>query len=501
MWTPLQELRRNNKRMRAALWLHFVRLTVSVGLATSLIVVCLRIPHIYHATVGLLLVLLVVGIATVWGAAEALIAALAGGLGFDYYFLPPHGFGVEDPEHWFVLAAFLITAVVTGQLTARSKERRIAAEEHQEETEKLYELVNTLLDTGSSDSGMGDLAPKMVEIFNADGVAIYDKRSEQIVRAGPLANRIPDRVLRDAATHGLETTESMLSVTPIRHGSHLAGSIGIHGSGISVPLLTAISARVGMGLARMYAIERSTEAEVARRSEELKAAVLDALAHEIRSPLNSIKMAATTLLSGRSVSDSIRREMLTVIDEEADRMDRFIDESIQLARMEANELSLCCEPQDVSRLIPAAVEGMGALTSQRNIVLRVPDFLPPAKCDWDMILRVLKQLLNNALKYSPEGSELTISASANFSGSAIVIDVVDCGPGVAEDERDRIFEKYYRGRAARRATQGTGLGLASAKCIVEAHGGEIWVTSAPSGGAAFHVSLPVSSTSHPVGAA
>jgi two-component system sensor histidine kinase KdpD len=105
-----------------------------------------------------------------------------------------------------------------------------------------------------------------------------------------------------------------------------------------------------------------------------------------------------------------------------------------------------------------------------------------------MMLRVLKQLLNNALKYSPEDSLLTVSAA--FTGAAIVIDVVDRGPGVAEDERDLIFEKYYRGRAGRANLQGTGLGLPAAKCIVQAHGGEIWVTSPPEGGAAFHVSLP-----------
>ena len=106
-----------------------------------------------------------------------------------------------------------------------------------------------------------------------------------------------------------------------------------------------------------------------------------------------------------------------------------------------------------------------------------------------MIARVLKQLLSNALKYSPDDSPLTVSAE--FTGAAIVIDVVDRGPGVDDEERDRIFEKYYRGRAARSGTPGTGLGLASARSIVQAHGGEIWVTSPPAGGAAFHVSLPV----------
>jgi two-component system sensor histidine kinase KdpD len=252
--------------------------------------------------------------------------------------------------------------------------------------------------------------------------------------------------------------------------------------------MDAVAAQVGLGLASLDALQKTTEAAVLHRSEELKSAVLDALAHEIRNPLNSLKLAATTLLSSRPLSGFHRREMLTIINEEVDRMNRFIDESMQLARTKAAELSLKKEPQDLALLIPAAVEDMAHRVGRRPVHVRVPDSLPPAECDKTMMLRVLKQLLNNALKYSPEDSPLTVSAE--FTGAAIVIDVVDRGPGVAEDERGLIFEKYYRGRAGRADLQGTGLGLPAAKCIVQAHGGEIWVTSPPEGGAAFHVSLP-----------
>ena len=138
------------------------------------------------------------------------------------------------------------------------------------------------------------------------------------------------------------------------------------------------------------------------------------------------------------------------------------------------------------------------MTSRRPVEVRVPESLPPAECDQNMIARVLKQLLSNALKYSPDGSPLTISAE--FTGAAIVIDVVDRGPGVTDEERERIFEKYYRGKAATSRVPGTGLGLASARSIVQAHGGEIWVTSPPAGGSAFHVSLPVSGVGKTVGA-
>src|SRR5581483_9943074 len=412
------------------------------------------------------------------------------GLGFDYFFLPPYGFGIEAPEHWVALTAFLITALATGQLAARAKQRQILAEQQEREMAMLYQLTNAFLESDGSEATLAELPHRVLTIFATEGVAIFDRKSGTTVRAGPQAGAISDLMMQEAANLACHIggAGSPFSVTPIRHGGEVVGSVGIHGGALSVPLRDAIAGRIGLGLARLYAIERTTEAEVARRSEELKSAVLDALAHEIRSPLNSVKIAATTLLSGRPDGESDKREMLTIIDQEVDRMDHFIDEAVQLARMQADELSLRKEPQNMTGLLQAAIEGMGALTAHREVQVNVPESLPPAECDKSLVLRVLKQLLNNALKYSPEGSPLIVSAAS--TEAAIVIDVIDRGPGVREDERERIFEKYYRGRAARGRGPGSGLGLASAKCIVEAHGGRMWVTTPPGGGAAFHVSLP-----------
>lgn len=446
------------------------------------------------------MVLVIVGLARTWGWVEALIGALVGGIGFDYYFLPPPGIGIENPEHWIAFVAFLSTAIATGQLAAQSKRRRIEAVTQQTDTEKLYRVVNALLEGKGAESTLEELTDQLAEIFGANGIALYDRHSGQVVRSGPHADVISDQALEKTATLNprLEDGGSMIRLAPIRHGGVPVGAIGMNGAMISQPLLSAVAARVGLGLARLYALERTTEAEVVRRSEELKSAVMDAMAHDIRNPLNSAKLAATTLLSGHLNNELHKQEMLVIIDEQLDRMDHFIDDALQLARAEASELSLKKEPLNIARLIPAAVEEMSTVVARRPIHISVPDSLPPADCDKDMVLRVLKQLLNNALKYSPEDSPITVSAE--LRGAGIVVDVVDGGIGVTPEERDRIFEKYYRGSTARSHAPGMGLGLASAKCIIQAHGGEIWVTSPPDGGAAFHVSLPIASTRNEVGA-
>jgi two-component system, OmpR family, sensor histidine kinase KdpD len=437
------------------------------------------------------MVLCIMGISMKWGRAGALTGAIVGGIGYDYYFLGPLGFAITTTEYGFALAVFLITAIVTSQLVIHAKSRQLEAEAGKNEMEKLYRLGNVVLDSGGPEFTLAHLANQLVEIFGADGVALYDKHSGQIVRAGLGSGGISDRALHEAATNGPKRANLpwAFSLSPIRHGGDLVGSIGMSCASLSEAMRSAIATTVGLGLARLYAMEATTEAGAVRQSEGLKSAVQDAMAHEIRNPLNSIKLAATTLLSERGCDELLKRELLTIINEEVIRIDHLLDESMQIARGEATEVSLKREPQNVARMIPAAIEEMGALTGRRSIQVSVPESLPAAECDRAMVVGVLKQLLGNALKYSPEGSPLAVSAE--FTGSAIVVDVVDCGPGVDDAERDRIFEKYYRGRAARSHTCGTGLGLASARLIMQAQGGEVWMTSPPRGGAAFHVSLPV----------
>ncbi len=279
-----------------------------------------------------------------------------------------------------------------------------------------------------------------------------------------------------------------VTVAPVRETGDLAGSLGIAGPALPQRMLDAIAERVGVAIAKTHAARQSMEAEVARRSENLKSAVLDALAHEIRGPLATVKVSVNTLLS-QPVNAAQQRELLAIIDEEADRMKQWIEDAVQVSSSEAAELRPRKAPSAMKHVVARAMEGLGPQLEGRPVEVAVDESLPLALCDAEMMEKVIRQLLDNAIKYSPPGSPIRVAAE--FTGAEIVIGVSDSGCGVPKNEQQRIFERHYRGRSGNSAVPGTGLGLPSVKCILEAHGGEIWVKSAPGKGSVFQISLPV----------
>ncbi len=466
------------------------RCGVSAAVAVVAILGATHLRHVNHTTVALGLVLLSLGIAVRWGWVEALAASLAGGLGFDYFFLPPRGFGLEAPEHMITLAAFLLTAVTTGGLAARVRRHRNEAEQRSAELGSLYDLSCALRDDEQGDLPGGRVADHVVTIFGFEGAAFFDRQNERVFRSGTGGGRIPEVRLREVAATGVSLLDraSNVSVVAMWEGSSLAGSLGIAGAPISQRLLDEVAERVSVAIAKGHAARQSMEAELLRRSENLRAAVLDALAHEIKSPLSTVKVSVSTLLSQRPGNPEQQRELLQIIDEEADRMRQSIDDAVRMSSYEAGAIRLRKTPNQVKQVVAGAISSLGALMADRSLEVQIDESLPSAALDAELIQKVIWQLLDNAVKYSPAGSPIRVSAE--FTGAEIVVSVADSGCGIPKPDQERIFEKYYRGAASSRVA-GTGLGLPSAKCIMEAHGGEIWVTSTPGSGSVFRISLPV----------
>jgi two-component system sensor histidine kinase KdpD len=466
-----------------------LRCTASVAIVLAVLAADWEL-RVNSTTAALCLLLAILGISAQLGLAEALAASVVAMLGFNLLFLPPVGkFTIQDPQNWVAYAAFLVTAVTASQLSAHARRRAAEAEARRLEMERLYALVQSMMLTGSARKTIREFVNRVVQVFGCTAAAFYYRQADEFFRSGPESLVVTDHEL--LAENEVDNASVDLlrgvALAPVRLGGRPLGSMALIGSPPSGQMVRAIANLIAITIEKARALEDASYAEAARQGEVLKSALLDSLAHDIKTPLTSIKAAVTSLLGSAPGAD---RELLTIINEEADRLNRLAAEVVEMARIEAGKLHLEKHPVAVADLIAGALSELAAPLKSRPLAVNVPGNLPAAEADREFAGQVVKQFVENALKYSPEGSPLVISAE--LKGGKIVIGVGDRGPGIEENERTRIFDKFYRGRRHRFDTEGTGMGLAIAKGIVEAHGERIWVESEPGQGAVFYFSLAAS---------
>lgn len=410
---------------------------------------------------------------------------------FNYFFLPPvRTFTISDPQNWVALFAFLATAIIASQLSNRASRRAAEAIHRQQEMERLYELSRALLLSGADQPVATQVAQHVARVFGCRGTVFYDRASAQLYRAGAVDVPVPDSKLRDSAMQGTEFQDFETGVTtlPVSLGGHGIGSLTMMGGTISEAAMHAIANLVAIALEKEQAQAAANLAEAARNNEELKSTLLDAVAHEFKTPLTSIKAATTAMLSSNSQTAS-QHELLTVIDEETNRLADMVTEAIQMARIEAGKLSIDKKPVRVEQLVHEILEQSRTALDGRAVAVQVAPGLPPADADPDLVHLVLRQLLSNAVKYSPPGSAITFHLEVKQA--EIAVGIADHGCGIPEAEQQHIFDKFYRARNVRTQIPGTGMGLTIARRIVEAHGGTMWVHSQPRQGAEFFFSLPL----------
>ena len=466
-----------------------IRLVGSVALVAAVIFVYYRIVPANSLTVALTLVLAILGIATWWGFTESIAASIAGMLGLNYFFLPPVGeFTIYDPENWVALAAFLVTAITASELSVRVRRRAAEAIARSQEVERLYTLGQALLLSGSMRTAARDIVNSIIRTFEIPTAMFFNQLTDEFFRSDTQQLSITDEQLRQVAETGEPLIEPglQIAIVPIRLGGRSIGSLGFTGCTLSTAALNAVAYLVAIGIERARSLEEANKVEAARQSEVLKATLLDALAHDLKTPLTSIKGAVTHLLA--KPRDAEELELLTIANEEADRLNRLAVEVVEMARIEASKLHPDRAPHNIADIVQATLKAQEETLKDRKIELRVPATLPAADVDFEFIQQVLKQLLDNAVNYSPPGSQLSISAE--LAGEKIVVSVADAGRGIPVDEQPRIFDKFYRGRAWREKVLGTGLGLSIAKGIIEAHGGKIWVTTESGKGSVFSFAVP-----------
>ena len=450
--------------------------------------------HLNPTTIAIAFLLGILGISATWGLRQAVFMSLVAALALNYYFLPPIGtFTIADPQNWISLFAFLVTAVTGSRLSERARRGASSAVERRQELERLYAFSQLLLSSDNPAELLNLIPRYIVESFGIRSAAISLSSRNDIYRSGPTIDGLDSRDLQLTCVRGEPRFDSVhqLAFMPLRMGTRVVGGMGVSGSMLSRQTLEAIGSLVAISIERAGAVEKLSRAEAARESEQLRSVLLDSVTHEFRSPLTAIKASVTSLLGSPSHSPEEQKELLTIINEESDRLNRLIGEAAEMAQLDANKVEFRFAPAPVGPVVEDALDELKQLLVQHPVEVRIPANLPNARMDPAHIREVLVHLLENAAKYSPAGAPIRITAEAKDGDQMLTINIADRGPGIDDFEQSLVFEKFYRGRNQRVQVHGTGMGLAICKAIVEAHGGRLGVTSQLGHGSVFYFSLPV----------
>ncbi len=455
-----------------------------------------------ETTVAMTMLLLILFIAANWGLRLAIATSVAGTLAWNFFFIPPvDTFTIADPKNLLALLVFLITSVFASRLSDRIRTESEEARSRERELDVLYRLSRNLLGTDEVARLTNSVPASVALATGASAVLFYLLDGDRIYlgpQGWPGRRDIP--WLRDAAfaSGASISPETLDTIVPLRTGVRPRGALLLRGVNLSNSSLEALGGLVSISMDRVQAIEDLTRAEAAKESERLRGMMLDSMTHELRTPLTSIKGAVSALLAstagvdvGSALPPESIREMLTIIDEESDRLNHLVAQAVEMAALDTQDVRMTFAPQSLPQMVDAAIETANTALTGRQVSVRMQPGLPEVQADPAWIGKLLGNLLENAAKYSAPGSPIFVSAE-QMDGS-VSCSVADRGAGIDPMEQSLIFDKFYRARNRRVNASGTGMGLAIARAIIEAHGGTISVTSQPGNGSVFTFTLPIAS--------
>lgn len=451
--------------------------------------------------IAMLFLLPVLFSAVRWGVGPAVVAAIGGFLLFDILFVPPTGsFSVSDLRYIISFIIFVLVALFTGTLSNRLKAEVKSCRERGDRLAALYSLSRDIAAVAELEPLLEKITQKVAETLERPvALLLPDKEGKLQISASSrdYEKNFWDENERAVATwvfknghkagRGTDTLSGAGGLyLPLQAGEGVQGVLGISLKGSlkglqpeQLRLAEAFAGLAALAITRLKLQREAQEARFLAESERLRSALFNSLSHDLRTPLASIIGAVTSLLEGDKVFDAAtRRELLQTIKQEASRMNRFVSNLLDMARLESGLLKLRQEWVDIEDVIGVATSRLGEALKSRPLTIKVDPHLPLIKADFLLIEQVLVNLLDNALKYSPPGSEILLTVSCKDGWMEIAVS--NKGPRLSSEDLERIFDKFYR-LPTSPAVGGTGLGLAICKGIVEAHGGRIWASNHPEG--------------------
>jgi two-component system sensor histidine kinase KdpD len=480
------------------------------------------------ANISMLYLLAVMATAVAFGRGPAIFASVLAFFVFDWFFVEPiHQLTVSDPDEWVSLLFFLLTATVTGQLAAAQRQRAQEARQREREAVVLYDVVR-LLGGSEVDQALEAVAQRVLAELQIPGLVIELWQPTGATRRFK-AGKVPAgtsayggtgataRILQSGPANGsrehldagrwvrivhptrIERGPDHVHLVPIKADDRRIGALLLidpdgQFDTADDRLVSLAAAQIGIAVDRARLRQEATEAEILRRTDALRRALLNAVSHDLRTPLATIMASASSLRQSDVVwTEDERQGFALAIEQEAERLNRLVGNLLDLSRIEAGTLRPEKSWQDVEALIEDTVDRLRPVTVRHNFKVEVQGDLPPVWLDPVEIGQVVYNLVENATKYAPQQTEIDLEVRRE--SSAIVIIVSDRGPGIPPQSLPHLFDPFYRVIDGRPRPQGLGLGLAIVKGLVEAHDGRVWAENRPGGGAQFNVTLPINAAS------
>ena len=478
--------------MNSRRFLSTTRWAIAFGALAGIVFAYRHWVHVNPTTVALTLVLFVLVLAAQWELRYAIAVSIAATAAYNFYFLPPVGtFTISDPQNWLALFAFLGTSIVGSRLSQRARGEAAKALRRQRELEVLYLLSRELLQTESVAAAV-QAVPRLINTSAlAESVILYLLEGDRLYQAGlhPITGvELPHLRQMALTLPAVQPTSGNEVLVPLRSGVRPRGLLSIRGGTLSIESLEAVGGLVSITLDHAQGIEEATRSEANKQSERLRTLILDSITHELRTPLTSIKGAAGALLADGEMGKDDRTELISIVDEEADRLNRLVGQAVEMARIEAREVQMHLEPLDMRVLVQEAQEGCAWVAASHPLHIDIPE-LPRVNGDRDLLSKVICNLLENAAKYSGPASPIFVSAEAKEG--MLATSVADRGIGIDPSEQGLIFDRLYRSRTQAEGPSGTGMGLAICRAIIEAHHGDLNVTSQLGQGSVFTFTVPL----------
>jgi two-component system sensor histidine kinase KdpD len=476
-----------------------------VALVTAGLGFGLRVSN--TATVSITYLLVVLIVAAAWRLRVAVVTSIAAMLCLNFFFLPPVGtLSIADPHNWVALFAFLAVGLVGSRLSAVARTRTEEALSRRNELVRLFDLSRDVLMITDSREALSTLARAVARRFDLEFVAVAVPRDGEweVFEAGRRTVALDTRALADAyaaarstlefdarartyAGHRTTTVEGQtVRLVPLRVVTKPIGVLAASGRPVEAGTLDALAGLVAIAIERAHLLEERKAGELTRQSEQLKTTLLASLSHDLRTPLTAIRVAASNLKTAELAADE-RSEQSEVILSEAERLTRLFENLLEMARIDAGGVTSEARVTHPSEIVAAAHDQVEQTLRGHHVDIDI-EADTPVRLDPRLTATALAHLLENAAQYSPAGATITVTARVN--GDGLVLQVRDRGPGIAPADMPRLFERFYRGAAARPRRSGTGMGLWIVRGLLAVEDGRVWAENCVDGGAQFTIAVP-----------